>query len=277
MKQFKKLYLLILLCVISFTSTNAKNIFYPVYINHVEHYKDNVLVEDYITTGKWNISINTNKYTISVFSIDYIKGPVKEYLANKRAKTLATIGAAFSLAGSVLNIAGAVMTSSSIDRYLYMINSFKYLNDTQYALNKYIDYNWCMKNSTIFTVTCQIKNNTDTLINGSVIIKPNELYEISYGCNYNSWRFSDGEGNVYCITSFHGFDVKKGIISQAMKVAFIEPNKNEKKTHKNQVRRLDLCTYESKWVDTNDAEYLEVKKNYDWDDGYQLSKYDDEY
>ena len=60
-----------------------------------------------------------------------------------------------------------------------------------------------------------------------------------------------------------------------MKVAFIEPNKNEKKTHKNQVRRLDLCTYESKWVDTNDAEYLEVKKNYDWDDGYQLSKYED--
>ena len=44
MKQFKKLYLLLLLCVISFTSTNAKNIFYPVYINHVEHYKDNVLV-----------------------------------------------------------------------------------------------------------------------------------------------------------------------------------------------------------------------------------------
>ena len=32
------------MCIISFTSTNAKNIFYPVYINHVEHYKDNVLV-----------------------------------------------------------------------------------------------------------------------------------------------------------------------------------------------------------------------------------------
>lgn len=249
----------------------AKNIFFPVYINSIEHYKNGILVDKYITTGEWSTTIVDKKYTITVSSVDSIKDHVKEYLANKRAKTLTTIASVAYAASSMAYSINGITSSNNWNRFCSYFNSSIAMNNVALSIDLASYFHECEKSAVILPITCIVENTSDTIIDGSEIIRPHEKYELYYGKNYNSWRFSDKEGNVYCITSFHSIAVKKGIISQELKVAFVDPDKTEE-LHKNQVKRIDLKTYESTWVTKDNEEYLNVKKHYGWDDGYQPSK-----
>lgn len=251
--------------------TEAKNIFFPVYINSIEHYKDGVLVNKYITTGDWSTTIINKNYIITVSSIESIRDPVKEYLANKRAKTLAVIASVAYAASSVAYSIDGITSSNNWNRFCNYFNSSIAMNNAALSMDLASYFHECEKSAVILPVTCIIENTSDTIIDGSEIIRAHEKYELNCGKNYNSWRFSDKNGNIYYITSFHSIAVKKGIISQELKVAFVDPDKTEK-SHKNQVKRIDLKTYESKWVTKDNEEYLNVKEHYDWDDGYQSSK-----
>lgn len=252
----------------------GKAIYYPVFITDIEVYHDDNLDRQESIYGQPNFYLDMYQEgcKISLTTEGDIDERIKTSVKSRQLANLSGIAAIASVTANVSNAVNAIKSNTPLRYSEYLAKSYFFTAETYENLAFMAYFREVMTDALIIPVTASVSNNSSKILRGNLIVKPGETQSLQNTNYCDEWRFSDNDDNVYCVRMCAFIVRDKGVISRQEKVAFTEPTKKEKKLHKNQMKRVDLTDYSITWVEKNDPEYLRIKDEYSWDDGYGAMK-----
>lgn len=283
----KKLLVFLVMCICCL-SINAKAIYYPMYVCNIEvyHCDSLVLSRNILSQNTVTLPMYQKDCNIIVQAPGNIEEFVKKSVSARRAANWAGVAGVLNAAAGVYN-AGKGISSHGIDATFYLSNSYFF---TTQALENFRFMKYCKevsKDFLVLPVTCSVYNQSNKILRGNYIVKPDEKINLTNTNYVDEWRFSDNENNVYCIRMMAIIIRDKGTINPVDKIAYSTADRldsvgnplakyleNEELTYKQKfelnrkmkeyaenysICRIDLKTYEVTRISKTDSTYIADK------------------